>query len=65
MDLVSYYFRYIDCNDKSNLDGYFHTVSGETIMGHPTNTHIKNLLDEILRKLEELSKQIKEIKKDD
>jgi len=34
-------------------------------MGHPTNSHIKNLLDEILRKLEELSKQIKEIKKND
>lgn len=34
-------------------------------MGHPTNTHIKNALDEILEKLKELSKQVEELKKND
>jgi|OM-RGC.v1.040126298 hypothetical protein len=31
-------------------------------MGHPTNTHIKNLLDEILERLKELTKQVEELK---
>ena len=33
-------------------------------MGH-TNTHIKNLLDEILERLKELTKQVEELKQDD
>jgi len=31
-------------------------------MGHPTNTHIKSLLDEILERLKELTKQVEELK---
>lgn len=31
-------------------------------MGHPTNTHIKNLLDEILERLKELTKQVEDLK---